>query len=87
MRGDMLILAVGKCTEDNSHVFSSSHCGFPAPNYPSPTFVFEPFFTIGSFSFTKPMLLALVCTVVVVAFFWAAFANPKIVPRLSLIHI
>jgi len=81
LRGDMLILAAGKCTEDNSHVFSSTHCGFPGPNYPAPTFLFDPFFTIGSFSFTKPMLLALVCSLVVVGFFWAAFARPKIVPR------
>jgi F-type H+-transporting ATPase subunit a len=81
LRGDTLILAASKCTVDNSHVFSSSHCGFQGPGYPGPTFLFEPFFTIGSFSFTKPMLLALVCTVVVVGFFWAAFAKPKIVPR------
>jgi F-type H+-transporting ATPase subunit a len=77
----MLILAKVNCTEDNSHISSSTHCGFPGPNYPAPTFLFKPFFTIGSFSFTKPMLLALVSTVVVVWFFWAAFANPKIVPR------
>jgi len=81
LRGDMLVLAVNKCTEDNSHVFSSSHCGYPAPGYPGPTFLFTPFFTVGGFSFTKPMLLALVCAIGVVAFFWAAFANPKIVPR------
>src|SRR6185437_1612282 len=60
---------------------SSSHCGYPAPGYPGPSFVFTPFFRIGSFYFTKPMLLALVCAVVVVAFFWAAFAQPKLVPR------
>ena len=81
MRGDTLILAAGKCTVDNSHVSSSTHCGFQGPGYPGPTFLFQPFFTIGSFSFTKPMLLALVCTVVVIGFFWAAFAKPKIVPR------
>ena len=31
--------------------------------------------------FTKPVLLALLSTVIVVGFLWAAFANPKIVPR------
>jgi F-type H+-transporting ATPase subunit a len=77
----MLILAARSCTENNSHIFSASHCGFHGPGYPYPTFVFTPFFTIGSFSFTKPMLLTLVCTVIVAAFFWAAFARPKIVPR------
>ena len=81
MRGDMLILAVRKCTEDNSHIFSAPHCAYPAPGYPGPTFLFTPFFTVGSLSFTKPMLLALAGALAVIAFFWAAFANPKIVPR------
>ncbi len=81
MAGDILALAVAKCTENNSHIFSSTHCGYPAPGYPSPTFIFTPFFTIGSFAFTKPMFLALVCMLAVIGFFWAAFANPKLVPR------
>ncbi len=80
MGGDTLVLAASKCTPENSHFGSSAHCGYPGPNYPAPTFQFAPFFTVGSFSFTKPMLLALVSTVLVVAFFWAAFAKPKIVP-------
>jgi F-type H+-transporting ATPase subunit a len=79
--GDMLVLAAEKCTPENSHVSTSAHCGFPAPGYPGPSFIFTPFFRWGGFYFTKPMLLALVCAVAVVAFFWAAFANPKIVPR------
>ena len=83
MAGDILALSVVKCTELNSHAGSASHCGYPAPGYGqgTTTYVFTPFFTIGSFAFTKPMLLALVSTVVVVAFFWAAFAKPKLVPR------
>jgi F-type H+-transporting ATPase subunit a len=79
--GDTLILAAAKCSPEHSHVSSPAHCGFPAPGYPGPTFIFTPFFRWGGFYFTKPMLLALVCAVGVVAFFWAAFANPKIVPR------
>jgi F-type H+-transporting ATPase subunit a len=81
--GDIVALSVYKCTELNSHVFSSTHCGYPAPGYGSgtTTYVFTPFFTIGSFAFTKPMLLAFVATAVVVGFFWAAFAKPKLVPR------
>ena len=77
----MLVLAAEKCTPENSHVSTSAHCGFPAPGYPGPSFVFTPFFRWGGFYFTKPMLLALVSTVVVVAFFWAAFAKPQLVPR------
>ena len=78
MAGDIVALSVVKCTELNSHAGSASHCGYPAPGYGqgTTTYVFTPFFTIGSFAFTKPMLLALVSTVIVVAFFWAAFAKP-----------
>ncbi len=80
MAGDVLALSVVKCTEENSHIFSSSHCGYPAPGYPD-SFLFTPFFGSGNVAFTKPMLIALVCTVLVVWFFWAAFAKPKLVPR------
>ncbi len=81
LAGDLRVLAGGACTESNSHVSASNHCGYPAPGYPTPTFLFKPFFSIGSYQFTKPMLLALVCAIAVVAFFWAAFARPKLVPR------
>jgi F-type H+-transporting ATPase subunit a len=81
LAGNIVALVATRCTEENSHIFSSAHCGYPAPGYPGPSFLFTPFFTIGSFSFTKPMLLALVSTVVVVGFFWAAFAKPQLVPR------
>ncbi|MFF6957753.1 F0F1 ATP synthase subunit A [Streptomyces sp. NPDC088197] len=62
--------------ETNCHLFDG--CGFPAPGLHS--FVFEPIFSIGSFHFNKPMLLALLSTIVVVGFFWAAFNKPKVVP-------
>jgi F-type H+-transporting ATPase subunit a len=81
LAGDIVALVAGRCTEDNSHIFSSAHCGYPAPGYPGPSFVFTPFFRIGGFYFTKPMLLALVSALVVVAFFWAAFAKPRLVPK------
>jgi F-type H+-transporting ATPase subunit a len=57
-----------------------SGCGYPAPGYPE-SFTFRPLFTIGSFSVTIPVLLILLCAVLVIAFFWAAFAKPKLVPR------
>ncbi|MEV6393355.1 F0F1 ATP synthase subunit A [Streptomyces sp. NPDC051907] len=53
-------------------------CGFEAPGLH--TFMYEPLFTVGGFEFSKPMLLALLGTVVVVGFFWAAFNKPKLVP-------
>ncbi|MGH3198713.1 MAG: F0F1 ATP synthase subunit A [Streptosporangiaceae bacterium] len=59
------------------HIFSG--CGYPAPGLDS--FNFRPMFSIGSFHFTKPMLIAVLCAVAVIAFFWAAFAKPKLVPR------
>jgi F-type H+-transporting ATPase subunit a len=70
--GDVGVLASGGC-----HIFSG--CGFPAPGLQD--FNWKPFFTIGSFGFTKPMLLAIVAALVVILFFWAAFRKPKLVPR------
>jgi F-type H+-transporting ATPase subunit a len=62
--------------ETDCHIFDG--CGFPAPGLHS--FTFEPIATIGGFEFTKPVLLALLGTVVVVVFFWAAFGKAKVVP-------
>lgn len=61
----------------NSHIFSG--CGFPSPSIQD--FYFRPLFSIGAFHFDKPMLLVLLSTLIVVAFFWAAFRKPKLVPR------
>ncbi len=62
--------------ETNCHIFSG--CGFPSPGLNS--FVFKPLFTVGGFHFNKPMLLAVLTTIIVVGFFWAAFAKPKLLP-------
>ncbi|MEU8822813.1 F0F1 ATP synthase subunit A [Streptomyces sp. NPDC048636] len=62
--------------ETNCHIFDG--CGFPAPGLHS--FKFEPLFTVGGFEFNKPMLLALLGTVAVIWFFWAAFGRAKVVP-------
>jgi F-type H+-transporting ATPase subunit a len=63
--------AAGGC-----HLFSG--CGYPAPGLNS--FDFKPLFSIGSFNFTKPELIAILCMLAVIAFFWAAFAKPKLIP-------
>jgi F-type H+-transporting ATPase subunit a len=60
------------------HIFGSNHCGYPAPSLDS--FLFKPIFSVGGIHFTKPMLLALISAAVVIAFFWRAFARPKLVP-------
>lgn len=62
--------------DTDCHLFSG--CGFEAPGLHS--FAFEPMFSIGGFDFTKPILLALVGTLAIVWFFWAAFNKPKLVP-------
>ena len=58
---------------------AGTSCGFPSPSLNS--FDFKAIFTVGGIGFYKPELLALICTVLVVWFFWAAFAKPKMVPR------
>ncbi|MGW1990535.1 F0F1 ATP synthase subunit A [Embleya sp. NPDC001921] len=64
-------------SESGCHLFSG--CGFPSPGLN--VFEFKPIFSIGAFDFTKPMLLALISMLLVIGFFWSAFAKPKMVPR------
>jgi F-type H+-transporting ATPase subunit a len=56
-----------------------SGCGFPAPSIDD--FFFKPIFTIGSFEFTKPILLMVLSAAIVLGVFWLAFRKPKLVPR------
>jgi F-type H+-transporting ATPase subunit a len=74
---DVVAFALEKCSETSAHL--NSGCGYPAPGYPA-SFLYGPLFKIGSFTFNKPMLLAVICAALVIAFFWAAFAKPKLVP-------
>jgi F-type H+-transporting ATPase subunit a len=69
--GDVAAAGSGGC-----HLFSG--CGFPAPGLQD--FNFRPLFTVGSFHFTKPMLVTILCAIAVIVFFWAAFSKPKVVP-------
>ncbi|MEU6280413.1 F0F1 ATP synthase subunit A [Streptomyces sp. NPDC047028] len=62
--------------ESGCHI--NADCAFPAPGLHS--FDFKPIFSIGSFDFTKPMLLTIICMVIVIGFFFAAFRKPKLVP-------
>jgi F-type H+-transporting ATPase subunit a len=66
-----VVAAAGGC-----HLFSG--CGFPAPGLQD--FKFDTLFTIGAWHVTKPEVLAILCAVIVIAFFWVAFANPKLIP-------
>ncbi|MEV4190585.1 F0F1 ATP synthase subunit A [Streptomyces toxytricini] len=64
--------------ETDCHIFDG--CGFPAPGLHS--FLFEPIFgnADSSVYFNKTMLLALLGSVIILGFFWAAFRKPKVVP-------
>jgi F-type H+-transporting ATPase subunit a len=70
--GDVGVLASNGC-----HIFNG--CGFPAPGLQD--FNWTPFFSIGAFHFTKPILLAILSALVVIGFFGAAFWKPQLVPR------
>ena len=59
------------------HIFTG--CGYPAPSISD--FYFKPIFTVGSFEFTKPILLMLIAAAIVLIFFGVAFSRPKLVPR------
>ncbi|MBL3666576.1 F0F1 ATP synthase subunit A [Streptomyces sp. M2CJ-2] len=64
--------------ETDCHIFDG--CGFPSPGLHS--FLFEPLWGDGDSSvyFNKTMLLALLGSIVIIGFFWAAFRRPQVVP-------
>jgi len=64
---------------DSCHLMGSNHCGFPSPG--PEIFIFDPIFWVGPIPVTKPDLLALVCAVGIIGFFWAAFSKAKLVPN------
>ncbi len=43
--------------------------------------MYGPLFRIGSLTFNKPSVLAIICAAIVVIFFWSAFAKPKLIPK------
>jgi F-type H+-transporting ATPase subunit a len=66
-------------TAGGCHFQSHPSCGYPAPGIGD--FYFKPIFTIGSFEFTKPILLMFLSAAIVLVVFWLAFRRPKLVPR------
>ena len=76
MTGALAATTPANCTVNNSHL--GNGCGYPAPGLNN--FEFKPLFTIGSWGFTKPELLAIIAGLAVIGFFWAAFRKPKMIP-------
>ena len=76
MTGALAAASPANCTIDNSHLFSGR--GYPAPGLQD--FEFQTLFKIGAWHVTKPELIAILCVLAIVAFFWAAFAKPKMIP-------
>ena len=70
MTGDLAAAAEG------CHIFSG--CGYPAPGLQD--FNFRKLFSIGGWNVTKPELIAVLCVIIIVAFFWTAFAKPRMIP-------
>jgi len=68
--GDLAAAAEG------CHIFSG--CGYPAPGLQD--FNFRKLFSIGGWNVTKPELIAVLCVIIIIAFFWVAFAKPKMIP-------
>jgi F-type H+-transporting ATPase subunit a len=66
--------------DTSCHLFDKGCGGFPAPGLHS--FLFKPLWgdADSNLYFNKPMLLALLGSIIIVAFFWAAFRKPKVVP-------
>jgi F-type H+-transporting ATPase subunit a len=71
------VVLASDCSPTNAHAGSS--CGFEPPSLKD--FDLTALFHIGSVGFYKPMLIALICALLVVGFFWAAFRKPQLVPR------
>ena len=64
--------------ETDCHLFDG--CGFSTVSPGLHSFVFKPIANVGGVDINKTMVLALLGTIAIVWFFWAAFNKPKIVP-------
>jgi F-type H+-transporting ATPase subunit a len=69
--------------ESNCHLFGSNGCGFGnvSPSAEDFDFAHRPWFHIAGYGVTKPVVLVVLIAVVMIGFFWAAFAKPRLVPR------
>jgi F-type H+-transporting ATPase subunit a len=67
---------------ENAHFEDGSTCGFPAPS--TSIFDLDPYFTYDLFGITfeisKPVVLAVFGSAIIIIFFLVAFAKPRLVP-------
>jgi F-type H+-transporting ATPase subunit a len=70
------------CEGSTPHLFANNG-GFScvSPGAEDFDFSHNAWFQIGSYNVTKPVALVFLITVVMLGFFWVAFAKPKLVPR------
>jgi F-type H+-transporting ATPase subunit a len=70
------------CGGSTPHLFGNNG-GFScvAPGAEDFDFSHRPWFHIAGYGVTKPVVLVLLIGVVMIGFFWAAFAKPKLIPR------
>ena len=78
MIGSVRAVAAVPLAETSGGCHLGNGCGFPAPGLQN--FDFKPIFTVGSFDFTKPEFIAILCALGVIAFFGIAFRKPKRIP-------
>ena len=80
--GTILSAEGGTGCGNSPHLFGNTG-GFScvAPTKEDFDFSNRPWFHIGSYGVTKPVVLVFLIGVVMIGFFWAAFAKPKLVPR------
>ncbi|MEU9758197.1 F0F1 ATP synthase subunit A, partial [Streptomyces althioticus] len=66
--------------DTNCHLFDG--CGFAEVSPGLHSFLFQPLWGDGDSNlyFNKTMLLALLGSVIIIGFFWAAFRRPQVVP-------
>lgn len=67
---------------ENAHLGNDQGCGFPAPT--TEIFNLHPYFTYDlfgvHFEISKPVVLAILGSAIVIIFFLVAFAKPKLIP-------
>ncbi|MFJ3232663.1 F0F1 ATP synthase subunit A [Streptomyces sp. NPDC086787] len=68
--------------DTSCHLLGNDGCGFDTVAPGLHSFLFKPLWgdADSNLYFNKTMLLALLGSIIIVGFFWAAFAKPKVVP-------